>query len=541
MGQAGGAEVAFVGGPVATKDAAETVTDAVAVHDGRISTLGRAAHDCITSRTEIIDLGGRLLLPGFHDAHAHPLYGGFQQLRCDLTGSADAAQCLRRIGDYAREQNHGWIVGGGWESGWFPSGLPSRHALDAVTGSRPAMLVNADQHDAWVNSAALRIAGIDRDTPDPVDGWIARADDGTPAGSLHEGAVDLVSRVVAKGTARDYREALLLGQRHLQRYGVTSWHDAIVGPYLGYADTLPTYVELDDAGLLTGHVRGALWWDRHRGTEQIDELLDRRDRARGRRFRAETVKIMVDGVCENFSAALTAPYRNGRGHGTRFVQADQLAEAVTVLDAAGFQLHFHAVGDRAISNALDAVAVARSTNGDNDLRHQIAHVQVVHPADIPRFRALGVAATIQPRWAVNDAQMTELTTPYLGQQRAQWQYPFRQLRDARVALAAGSDWPVSEADPISGIHVAVNRQDPEDSSTEPLLPNQALDLHSALAAYTRGSAWVGHSDQRSGSIEPGKAADFVVLSENIFEKPRAEIADCVVEMTVVDGRVVHSR
>ncbi|MGP4017142.1 amidohydrolase [Saccharopolyspora sp. 5N708] len=529
-------EVAFVGGPVATMDAARSFTDAVAVRDGRIVAVGDAAVRAHRTRTtEVIDLDGRLLLPGFHDAHVHPVYGGIERLRCDLTECLDADDCLRQI--HAYQPDTGWVLGGGWDMGHFPHGTPSRTALDAVTGARPAYLLNRDHHGAWVNSAALRLAGIDRDTPDPPDGRIERDAVGEPAGTLHEGATRLVERALPPTSAPEYLAGLLEGQRHLQARGVTSWHDAIIGPYLGYDDTLETYLAADRQGLLTGKVRGALWWDRDRGREQIEELRQRRARARGRRFRADAVKIMQDGVCENFTAALLLPYLGSHGSGMSFVDPELLAEVVPELAANGFQLHFHAIGDRAVRDVLDALA-ARTEH--RDLRHQIAHLQVVQPSDIPRFHELGVAATIQPRWAVNDAAMTELTVPRLGHRRAGGQYPFRSLHAAGAVLAAGSDWPVSDADPMRAVHVAVNRREPGTDDV-PFLPEQALDLVDALAAYTAGSAWVNHVDGETGTVEVGKAADLVVLDRDPFSLPPAEIGQCQVDLTMVDGVIVHER
>lgn len=538
----GAPELAFVGGPVATMAPGRRYTDAVAVRAGRITALGSAAvRDVVAPSTTVVDLRGRLLLPGFQDAHVHPVYGGIERLRCDLTGSAHAQDCLRRIGEYARRHRDvAWLLGGGWDSGHFPAGAPARAPLDAVTGDRPAYLVNQDHHGAWVNTAAIRLAGIDRDTPDPPDGRIERDPAGQPAGTLHEGATELVTRVIPPTANHEYRRGLLEGQRHLHSCGVTAWQDAIIGPYLGYDDTLGLYRDLDNRGLLTARCTGALWWDRTRDESQLPDLVSRRAHARGNRFRAETVKIMQDGVCENRTAAMLEPYLGGHGSGGSRVDTETLARGVRDLDAEGFQVHFHAVGDRAVREALDAVAAARDTNGTNDLRHQIAHVQVVHPDDLGRFRQLGVAANIQARWAVNDLQMTELTTPYLGPRRARQQYPFRALRDAGALLAAGSDWPVSGADPVQAAHVAVNRFE-YGTEQEPFLPEQALGLDDALAAATLGSARVNHLDAETGSVEVGKRADLVVLDHDPFALPREEIGSVSIDMTLVDGQVVYER
>lgn len=536
------ADLAFVDGPVATMDSVRSFTDAVAVRDGRIVALGGAAvHELIAPATVVVELRGRLLLPGFHDAHVHPVYGGIERLRCDLSGSRDIPDCLRRVGEYARSlpAQH-WILGGGWETGQFPDGSPTRGQLDAVTGDRPAYLINRDHHGVWVNTAALRRAGIDRDTPDSGDGRIDREPDGHPSGALHEGATELLAHVLPRTTEYEYEQGLLEGQRYLHSCGVTAWHDAIIGAYSGYGDLLDTYVDLDRRGLLTGRVRGALWWDRSRDHTQIPDLLHRRARSAGNRFRADAVKIMQDGMCENCTAAMVLPYLGGHDSGTSYVDPETLVRAVRGLDAAEFQLHFHAIGDRAIRDVLDALALARELNGMNDLRHQIAHVQVVQPSDIPRFRELGVAATIQALWAVNDLDMRKLTVPRLGYRRAQWQFPFRSLREAGAVLAGGSDWPVTDANPIQAVHAAVNRSIPDDDN-EPFLPAESIALIDAFAAHTTASAWVNHLDGETGSIELGKAADLAVLDRNPFESPAAEIGRASVDLTIVDGNIVHAR
>lgn len=534
------AELALTGGPVSTMDGGDV--SAVAVRDGRVAALGtESARALVGAGTEVVDLRGRRLLPGFHDAHAHPLFGGIERLRCDLAGSPGEHDCLRRISEHARSVPHPqWILGGGWEMGLFPGGAPERGSLDAATGARPAYLLSRDHHSAWVNSAALELAGIDRHTPDPPDGRVERDRDGRPSGTLHEGAAELVAAVLPVAGEDEYRRGLLEGQRFLHSQGVTSWHDAILGTYLGYRDALDTYLDLDQRGLLTATVRGALWWRRERGLDQVEELAQRRSRARGERFRADAVKIMVDGICENLTAAMRDPYLGDHGSGLSFVDGDELAEAVRALDARGFPVHFHAVGDRAVHDTLNAVEVARAANGTSGLRHQIAHVQVVDPADVPRFGELGVTATIQAAWAVNDADMTELTTPLLGTERARRQYPFRSLRDAGAPLAAGSDWPVSEADPLLAAHVAVNRADPG-SEREPFVPEESVRLQDILSAYTAGGARVNDVDDRIGALSVGMDADLVVLDRDPFSLPAREIGDTRVDLTFTRGQLVHER
>jgi predicted amidohydrolase YtcJ len=548
----GAADLVFTGGPCFTADAARSWTDGVAVTGGTVSAVGGAAARALAGPgTRVIDLRGRLLLPGFVDAHVHPVMGGAERLRCDLTGTADPAEAVARVAAYAaRHPAVPWIVGGGWAMDQFPGGAPRRELLDAVVPDRPVYLVNRDHHDAWCNSAALRAAGVGRGTPDPVGGRIARDADGEPSGTLHEEAAELVGRRAPRLSADDYLEALLEGQRYLHSFGVTGWQDAIVGAYLGYDDLLPAYLRAAREGLLTAHVTGALWWDRNQGVEQVGDLVERRARAADAqvgagRFRAGTVKIMQDGICENLTAAMLAPYLDAHGHpeggsGHSYLDAELLAEAVTRLDALGFQVHVHAIGDRGVREALDAFEAARAANGPSPHRHHIAHIQIVHPDDVPRFRALGVTATMQPLWAAADPQMRALNEPVLGAERYARQYPFGALHRDGAMLAAGSDWPVSTPDPTQGIHVAVNRTTPAaEPGTPPFLPNQALALGDAIAAYTIGSARVCGAEARAGSVEVGKDADLVLLDRDVFSAPPERIAEARALLTVAAGRVVH--
>ncbi|MBL7496163.1 amidohydrolase [Frankia sp. CNm7] len=553
------ADLVFIGGPVFTADAARTRTHAVAVRGGRIVAVGRDAEALVGSSTEVVDLAGKLLVPGFQDAHVHPAWGGLDLLRCHLGGAHDRAGYLAAVAAYARAHpGEEWILGGGWSMPAFPGGTPLAADLDVVVPDRPVMLMNRDGHGAWVNSRALELAGVDARTPDPADGRIERDAAGTPTGTLHEGAIALVSRLVPPDTPERMVEALLRGQEYLHSFGVTAWQDAIVGTYGNAADPAPAYLALARSGRLTARVVGALWFERDRGVEQLDDLRHRRETYSHGRFRATTVKIMQDGVPENFTAAMLDPYlspcgcgghgdRSGRGLGSgiAFFPREVLLEAVPALDAAGFQVHFHAIGDRAVRDCLDAVERAIAANGRGDLRHHIAHLQVVHPDDVGRFGQLGVAANLQFLWAVLEAQMIELNLPFLGAERAAWQYPFRGLQQTGAVLAAGSDWSVSTPNPLAALHVAVNRTPaPTESVTraehEVFLPEQRLDLASALAAYTSGSAWVNHLDDVTGTVTVGKEADLVVLDRDPFAGPAGEIGETRVLQTFVAGTRVYA-
>lgn len=552
------ADLILHGGPIFTASAVRDRASAIAVRGDRIIAVGHEAEPWVSDLTgpdtEVVDLAGRMLTPGFVDAHVHPVWGGLDLMRCNLAEDVTAEGYLERIAEYARAHpDEEWILGGGWAMAAFPGGTPTAGALDAAVPDRPAFLANRDGHGAWVNSAAMRLAGIDRNTPDPADGRIERDERGEPTGTLHEGAMTLVNRLIPETSESEMTQALLLGQEYLHSLGVTGWQDAIVGAYGDAGDPARAYLTAAQDGALTGRVVGALWWDRGAGLEQLEGLLERRERFSRGRFQASAVKIMQDGVAENFTAAMLEPYCDGHGHptdnsGISFVQPGLLREAVTALDAHGFQVHFHAIGDRAVRECLDGVAAAREANGVNDLRHHIAHLQVVHPEDVPRFRRLRVAANMQMLWATLEPQMVELTLPFLGEPRSAWQYPWADLLRSGAVLAAGSDWSVSTPNPWAAIHVAVNRSIPPgevepglaEDNYEPFLPEQAIDLGTALTAYTAGSAWVNHLDD-CGQIEEGALADLVILDRDPFDGPADEIGLTQVDQTYVGGRLVFDR
>lgn len=528
----------FRGGRVFTPRG--VTAEAVLVRDGVIAAVG-SERDLARQAHETVDLNGGLLTPGFTDAHVHPVQAGLERAKCDLSEDFGLETYIEKIADYAAKNlDKEWIDGGGWDMSAFPGGLPHREQIDFL--DRPAYLIQRDHHAAWVNTRALERAGITRDTPDPADGRIERDAGGAPTGVLHEGAMDLVGPLTPRPTAQDLQDALADAQQYLFSLGVTGWQDAIVGSYAGSDDQLPTYVAAARSGLLRARVVGALWWDRTRGLEQIEDLVARRASAEGLdRFCATSIKIMQDGITENFTAATLEPYCLCGGTGLSYVDPYKLREYVGELDRLGFQVHFHAIGERAVREALDAFEGTDPAN-----RHHVAHLQIIEPSDVPRFAALGVTANLQPLWATHHAQMDELTLPFLGEPRSSWQYPFADLLAHGARCCAGSDWPVSSADPLQGMHVAVNRTEPGGSvhagyptAQTPFLPGQRIGLATAMTAYTAGSAWINRSP--AGLIEPGRPADLVVLDRDPFALPPGEIWTTRVRMTFVDGEPVHER
>lgn len=515
------------------------------VQGGVIAAIGEDAVDRAKPGTPELDARGGLVTPGFQDAHIHPYHAGIDLLRLALNDETTATAYFDRIAAYcAANPDLEWIRGGGWAMEAFPGGVPTAAALDAVTGGRPAFLSNRDGHGAWVNTAALERAGVTASTPDPVDGRIERDADGRPIGMLQEGAMDLVSDLLPPTTDEEIDAAFLVAQRQLLAWGITGWQDAMIGTVHGLPDLLASSLRLADRGEILAHVVGALWWERDRGLEQVPELVERRALAAGReRFRATSVKIMQDGVPENFTAAMLTPYLDAHGHdsgetGKSFVDPAVLREAAIALDAEGFQLHVHTIGDRAVREALDAIEAARVANGIRDARHHLAHIQVIHPDDVPRFARLGVIANAQPYWATHEPQMDDLCIPFLGPERARWQYPFGSLARSGAVLAFGSDWSVTTADPLQIIHVAVNRALFSAPPEEPLWGEQALSLGDALTAATAGSAFVNHDEDRAGRLLPGLAGDLAILDRDITAAPAAEIGAASVAATVVGGRVV---
>jgi predicted amidohydrolase YtcJ len=550
----GQADLVFTGGKIRSPAHPSGFVQALAVRDGLVRAVGtdQEIRQLTGPRTRVVELGGRLALPAFGDAHVHAVAGGLESLRCNLLGLRTRPDSLAAVAAYCAGLDPGaWVLGGGWTMAAFPGGLPTAADLDPVTGGRPAFLPNRDHHSAWVNTAALERAGIDERTPDPPDGRIERDEAGRPTGALHDGAMRLVAGQVPPASAAELRAGLLAAQAHLHSLGITRFQDACVGAAaeLGIPDAFDTYRQAAEDGVLTCHVVGALWWDRGRGLGQVDDLLARRERAGRGRFRATTVKLMLDGVCETFTAAMAAPYLDRDGHpaghqGRLFIDAETLSDAVRRLAAEGFQLHFHAIGDRAVSTALDALAALPGEQRRNG-RHHLAHLQFIAPRDMGRFRALDAVANFQPLWACHDPQMDEMTLPFVGPERAGWQYVIGSLVRGGTRIAFGSDWPISSADPLQEMHVAVNRtlserlgRAGEPESASPFLPAQAITVDDAIGAFTSGVGWVNHEEHSAGTLTPGLRADVAVLDQDLYDIPPGEIGATSVVMTVASGEVV---
>ncbi len=535
------ADAVYHTGKIYTVNADQPWAQAVAIRDGKIMYVGSddAVRIHIGADTELYDLRGRMMLPGFQDAHVHPLYSGLEALSCDLAGPTHDLTRYRStiVACAATNPDSPWITGGGWLMSVFgPGGKPSKSILDELVADRPVYLTSADGHTGWANSDALQVAGITKDTPDPVDGFIDRdPETGDAIGSLQEGAMTLMEEHLPEPSHDQRVAALKYALEVMHGYGITSFQKA----YASESD-LKVYAQLDRDGELNMRVVAALLWDNFGTVEQLAVFHDQRQRYSIGHLRPTSVKIFIDGVMENYTAVMLDPYLVESGtRGISMIDPDFLMDAVTAIDAAGFQVHFHALGDGAVRLALDAIEQAREQNGDSDLRHHLSHLQVIHPDDIPRFHELGAVANFQPLWAYADEYITDLTWPFISEETARWLYPIKSVIDSGATVAFGSDWSVSTVDPLPQIETAITRIDAVTNDSVEMNPEQRITLEQAIAAFTINAAFVNHQEQETASIEVGKLSDQVELDRNLFDIDASEISDARVLVTLFEGKAVY--
>jgi len=540
------AELLMLNGKVYTVNHEQSWAEAIAITDGRIIWVGNSddANQWQGEGTRTIDLGGKMVLPGFQDIHIHPVHSGVSYQQCALFDAEGVELLQQRIKQCAESEPGEWIRGGGWlVTNFAPSGLPDKKLLDEIVPDRPVALKSSDGHSMWVNSLALELAGINADTQDPAGGRIDRYPNSTePSGSLQEtSAMNLVHIVEPELTQKELEAGLAYSRDHLHSLGITAVQDALLkltpgDAYFG----LPAYLALEERGELNLHVINAMYWQNDISLEeQLPAFLKARDESTPY-IHNTAIKIWQDGVIETETAALLEPYLN---RGDQFVgellnEPAVLNEAVTALDAAGFQIHFHAIGDRAIRSAFDSIQAAREANGKHDNRHHISHIQLFSPEDIPRFAELDVVANFQPLWAIEDGYITDLTIPRIGEERGKFLYPIGSVQRTGARVAFGSDWYVTSANPLDGIEAAVTRLDPDGKTDEPLGENEEINLAQAIENYTLNSAYVNFLDVDTGSIEIGKLADIIVLDRNLFDVPASEINLVRVIATLFRGELV---
>jgi predicted amidohydrolase YtcJ len=532
------ADLILMNGAVYTMDKAQPRAEAVAVAADKIVYAGpaRGAGRFKGSGTKTIDLGGRMVLPGFQDSHIHLIEGGIETSQCNLGGLQTREAVFAAIRDYAAGRpDEKWITGGRWELPVFPAANPTKEDLDKLVPDRPACLSSADGHSAWVNSRALKIAGITRNTPDPTGGRIERdPKTGEPTGTLRESAAGLVEEHIPELGADAYIKGLREGLEMARRFGITSIIEANAGEKI-----LDAYSALDKSGELTLRVLASLHVETGKGPSEVDRLVKLRETYQGPHLRATTAKIFADGVVESHTAALLEPYLDRPGdRGAPLLEPGTFNRLAVALDAAGFQIQVHAIGDRAIRMALDAMEAAGRANGLRDLRHHICHLELIDPADIPRFKALGVVANFQALWAYADPYITQLTIPILGLGRSRWLYPIGSVVRTGAVIVGGSDWSVSSANPLDAIQVAVTRRDPEGPPGPAWIPEEVVDLPTMLAAYTTNGAYLSHEETTRGAIAPGLTADLIVLDRNLFKIPASDIHKAKVLLTLFEGKPV---
>lgn len=531
------ADTVFRNGAVYTVNPAHPWAEAVAVSGGRIVFVGRNADVArhVGGHTRIVDLKGGMLLPGFHDAHCHLTEGGVDMRRCDLTECRSVADVERRIRDYARTHPKvAWVVGGGWGISLFPGCNPTRAQLDRLVPDRPAFLWASDGHNGWANTRALQLAGITEKTPDPPLGRIERDAHGRPSGTLREEACELVLRVLPEVAPEEMLAGYLVAQARAHSLGITAVQEAHA-----HAPVLTALRAADRSGRLTMRTVASLHTDPAQGPEQVDALVRERAVKTGPRLRLTAAKIFLDGVIETCTAAMLAPYTTRpTDSGILNFAPEALRALVTRLDREGFQVHIHAIGDRAIREALDALEAARAAHGPRDARPHIAHLQLIDAADLPRFAALGVTANFQAYWMQDNAD-SKVDRRVLGPIRYEAQYPMRSLFARGARVVGGSDWPVTTLNPLDAIEIAVTHLPLGDRRGAVYIPAERVSLARAIEAYTRNAAWLAFDEKTLGTIEVGKAADLVVLDRNLFRVPASQIHTARVRLTMIAGETVY--
>lgn len=532
---------------------------AVAIADGRIAYVGsNAGADALAGAgTEVIDLGGRMVMPGIHDGHMHPLSGGLvltaPTLNYRQLNLKEFVAAIRKLlARTSEEEPDGWLSVDLWDATAMDK-LPTKEDLDKLETSRPIIVFALDGHIALANSRALAIGGVDASTPDPPGGEIRRGPNGEPTGILLDNAIGLVADKVPPLTTEQNARALAAAYAQMAKQGITSYLEASGGE-----EELAAMALLSDQGALTVRPSVAVYGDSELATDPA-ALLAHVEQMRATYGRPDvtigTVKLFFDGVIEypTQTAALLKPYRvnkgtkrdpkfvPGKSRGPTYFPPRVAKAAIAALDAAGWQVHVHAIGDRAVRSALDAFEHARDVNGPADNRHTITHLELVNPKDFARFAKLGVLASMQLHWAERDSYTVDRLKPYVGTKRWRNTYPAGSLHRAGATLCGGSDWPVDPLLPFRQIEMGVNRTADEVyvGDPEPLFAHEGLKLHESIVMHTRNSAFQLHQEGTSGRIVEGLAADLAVLDRDLLRVPLKRVSKTKVELTLLGGRVVH--
>jgi hypothetical protein len=537
------ADFLFYNGTIYTMTTPGATVEALAISGECILYAGlkKEAEKFKGERTQMIDLQEKTLLPGFTDSHVHPVSGGLSLLECDLTGVENPDTILAMLERFAKKHpEKTWIRGENWWLPSFPGGNPHKSLLDKIIPDRPVFVSSADGHSAWVNSKALEMAGVGAETADPAHGRIERdARTKEPSGTLREDAMGLVSNHIPEYSHKERVAALKEALKMANSLGITNLVEASARE--GYIEA---YLDLAKKGELTAHVSISIYGDISKGMEGVKTVLEK-----NRKYTAGTplpdvrfnqVKFFMDGVVEGKTAAMLDNYADEPQNGIANATPEVAKEIIAAIDRAGLQVHVHAIGDRGIRQTLDAFEFARKTNGKRDARHHIAHLHLIHPDDIGRFRELDVIANFQALWAtLEDSYMTDMNFPFLGKERSEWQYPFGTVAKTGAHLVFGSDWPVSTMNPFHAAQVAITRRGPDSLALTPWTPQHLLELPAVVEGYIKGGAYLTFLEKETGTLEAGKLADLVILDRDVFSLKPFEVIKTQVTMTLFRGKVVY--
>jgi len=537
------ADVVFKNGAIYTVDKNNSWADAIAITNGKISFVGTndAVENYISDETQVIDLNGKMLLPGFHDTHMHPLDMAIALSACNLYDLWDKELYLETIEDCVIDQeDKEWVTGMGFALPDYDPYSLDKTDLDKIISDKPAGFMDMDGHAVWVNSKMLEIKGIDKNTPNPPGGTVVKdPNTGEPTGLFLDDAMFLIDEFALDGNDPDSYEGAKQALAMLSSGGVTSFVEAMT--FEGYEELFRT---LDSNGELNFRVNLSLWVDSFQDYSQIEFLKEQYSNDKQSHVRANLAKIFVDQGIETQTGAVFEPYYNEDGiisdnYGQLSFSSDDLKFYITELEKVGFQIHVHAVGDKAIRKTLDAFEASRTENNLSGTRNTISHVYLVNSDDIPRFAELEVIPNYQAFWAYTAEGWFDGIESSLGTERAYSIFPFASLHDAGAMISMGSDWPVTTYEPLQAIEVGMTRQDPYSNSGPILGQEQRLDLETLLEAYTINGAYLMQQDDITGSIEVGKYADLVVLEKNLFDISPQEIGDVKVMMTMFEGKEVY--
>ncbi|HTP34119.1 MAG TPA: amidohydrolase [Candidatus Acidoferrales bacterium] len=531
------ADLVLVNGKIWTVNPSQPVVEAAACLGSRIVATGSSAEirKWIGANTKVIDLGGRLVVPGFNDSHVHLVDGGRHAGSVQLHEARSEAEFRDRIRDYAAKLPKGrWIVGGDWDQeNWSPARLPNHELIDVAAGDHPVFVNRHDGHMVLVNNLVLRQAGITRDTPDPPGGTIVRDERGEPTGILKDAAQDAAAKLMPRLSSEEIENAVRAAMREARQNGVTSVQD--VG-------TTPEYFRVYQKLLRNGEL--TLRISTHQPLAAWHRLADAGVGAAfgNPMLQAGALKAFADGSLGSTTALFYEPYSdapNNRGIASQdMIPESKMKENILGADRAGLQVAIHAIGDRANDRVLSLFEEVAKENGPRDRRFRIEHAQHLRAVDIPRFASLGVIASMQPYHAIDDGSWAEKR---IGHERAKGTYAFRSLLDAGAILAFGSDWYVAPLKPIEGIYAAATRRTLDGRHPEGWIPEQRISAAEAVRAYTWGSAYASFGEKYKGTIAPGMLADLAVLSDDILSIDPAQISSAKVMITVFDGRVIYQR